>query len=91
MYLNPQKVKIHFIESHHFLCLAFKQPDETSFKIATNILDFILHEVDHGSKFYSFNLLSFEQISFKGMPKKLLPFQSGVGNVANAVLAVIGK
>jgi acyl-CoA hydrolase len=25
------------------------------------------------------------------MPKKLLPFQSGVGNVANAVLACIGK
>jgi acyl-CoA hydrolase len=27
----------------------------------------------------------------KGIPKTLLPFQSGVGNVANAVLACIGK
>jgi len=31
------------------LTLAFKAPDDTSVKIANIILDFILHEVDHGS------------------------------------------
>lgn len=74
---ESSKGKDQLIERRFFvsrLFIAFKQPDETSFKIANNILDFILHEVDHGR-----------------MPKKLLPFQSGVGNVANAVLAVIGK
>ncbi len=71
----------------------FKEPDEVSFKIANHILDFILHEVEKGSKFNRFFSFFKSKIinQSKGIPKTLLPFQSGVGNVANAVLACIGK
>ena len=48
---------------------AFKAPDETSRRIAANILDFLAWEVKKGR-----------------IPPSLLPLQSGVGNIANAVL-----
>lgn len=48
----------------------FAEPDETSKRIAAQIIDFFSHEVKAGR-----------------LPKNLLPLQSGVGNVANAVLA----
>jgi succinyl-CoA:acetate CoA-transferase len=48
---------------------AFKEPDETSRRIAGHILDFLDHEVRKGR-----------------IPRSLLPLQSGVGNIANAVL-----
>lgn len=48
----------------------FADPDDTSKRIASQIIDFLDHEVKAGR-----------------LPKNLLPLQSGVGNVANAVLA----
>jgi succinyl-CoA:acetate CoA-transferase len=48
----------------------FTTPDEDSEKIATYIIDFLVHEMKMGR-----------------LPKQMLPIQSGVGNVANAVLA----
>ncbi len=41
--------------------------------------------------FIAFILFQMKILSQKGIPKKFLPFQSGVGNVANAVLACIGN
>lgn len=70
--VNPERIKGIVLTNKFDSSKPFKSPDQTSFKIANNILDFILHEVEHGR-----------------IPKKLLPFQSGVGNVANAVLACI--
>jgi acetyl-CoA hydrolase len=43
--------------------------DDTSRAIATNLIEFLKHEVDHGR-----------------LPKNLLPIQSGIGNIANAVI-----
>jgi succinyl-CoA:acetate CoA-transferase len=48
---------------------AFKPIDRDSQLIASNVLDFLTHEVDAGR-----------------LPNTLLPLQSGVGNIANAVL-----
>lgn len=48
----------------------FADPDENSKRIASQIIEFLYHEVKAGR-----------------LPKSLLPLQSGVGNVANAVLA----
>lgn len=48
----------------------FADPDDVSMRIATQIIDFLDHEVKAGR-----------------LPKSLLPLQSGVGNVANAVMA----
>ncbi|MGA2990486.1 MAG: acetyl-CoA hydrolase/transferase family protein [Candidatus Korobacteraceae bacterium] len=48
---------------------AYKPPDETSNRIAGNILDFLGWEVKKGR-----------------VPSTLFPLQSGVGNIANAVL-----
>ena len=47
----------------------FADPDEKSKTIASQIIEFLDHEVKQGR-----------------LPKNLLPLQSGVGNVANAVL-----
>ena len=47
----------------------FSPPDDSSRRIAGNILDFLAQEVKKGR-----------------MPETLLPIQSGVGNIANAVL-----
>ncbi|KZF23505.1 putative acetyl-CoA hydrolase Ach1 [Xylona heveae TC161] len=43
--------------------------DEASKAIASNLIEFLQHEVDHGR-----------------LPKSLLPIQSGIGNIANAVV-----
>ncbi|KIW04440.1 acetyl-CoA hydrolase [Verruconis gallopava] len=43
--------------------------DEKSAAIATNLIEFLKHEVDHGR-----------------LPQNLLPIQSGIGNIANAVI-----
>jgi succinyl-CoA:acetate CoA-transferase len=48
----------------------FKEPDESSRRIAGHLVEFLEHEVKRGR-----------------LPADLLPLQSGVGNVANAVLA----
>ena len=48
----------------------FSAPDEASNRIASYIIDFLVHEMHAGR-----------------LPKQMLPIQSGVGNVANAVLA----
>jgi succinyl-CoA:acetate CoA-transferase len=48
---------------------AFKPIDTDSQLIASNVLEFLTHEVKQGR-----------------LPKTLLPLQSGVGNIANAVL-----
>lgn len=44
-------------------------PDDTSKKIAANLVDFLEHEQRHGR-----------------LPQQMLPLQSGVGSIANAVL-----
>ena len=49
---------------------AFKAADGDSLRIADQVVDFLIHEVQHGR-----------------LPSTLLPLQSGVGNIANAVLA----
>jgi acetyl-CoA hydrolase len=43
--------------------------DNTSRAIASHLIEFLKHEVDHGR-----------------LPKNLLPIQSGIGNIANAVI-----
>lgn len=43
--------------------------DDTSRAIASNLIEFLQHEVDHGR-----------------LPINLLPIQSGIGNIANAVI-----
>jgi acetyl-CoA hydrolase len=51
--------------------------DDTSRAIASNLIEFLKHEVKHGR-----------------LPENLLPIQSGIGNIANAVvggLAVSGR
>ena len=48
---------------------AFKPVDDTSQRIAENLLEFLAYEVKGGR-----------------LPSSLLPLQSGVGNIANAVL-----
>ncbi|WP_281737681.1 methylmalonyl-CoA mutase family protein [Phascolarctobacterium succinatutens] len=47
----------------------FSAPDDTSKKIAANLVDFLEHEQRHGR-----------------LPQQMLPLQSGVGSIANAVL-----
>lgn len=43
--------------------------DDTSRAIASNLIEFLKHEVSHGR-----------------LPENLLPLQSGIGNIANAVI-----
>lgn len=50
------------------------EPDETSAKIADNLVDLLEHEQKMGR-----------------LPEKMLPLQSGVGSIANAVLMGLGK
>jgi len=72
--VNPEKIK-GIVRTNLFdAAKEFKKPDDVSVKIANNILEFVLHEVEYGR-----------------IPRNLLPFQSGVGNVANAVLASIAQ
>ena len=53
---------------------ALAEVDETSGKMAGNLIDFLSMEVKAGR-----------------LPKKLLPLQSGVGNIANAVLSGLSE
>ncbi|ODV88913.1 hypothetical protein CANCADRAFT_28058 [Tortispora caseinolytica NRRL Y-17796] len=46
------------------------EPDAVSKGIASNLIEFLHHEVKHGR-----------------LPENLLPLQSGIGNIANAVIA----
>ena len=48
--------------------------DEDSQAIASNLIEFLKHEVNHGR-----------------LPKNLLPIQSGIGNIANAVVGGLSK
>lgn len=48
--------------------------DEASRAIASNLIDFLKHEVNHGR-----------------LPKNLLPIQSGIGNIANAVVGGLSR
>ncbi|GMF77699.1 unnamed protein product [Aspergillus oryzae] len=48
--------------------------DATSQAIATNLIEFLKHEVNHGR-----------------LPQNLLPIQSGIGNIANAVIGGLSK
>lgn len=48
--------------------------DEGSQAIASNLIEFLKHEVNHGR-----------------LPKNLLPIQSGIGNIANAVVGGLAK
>lgn len=50
------------------------EPDETSSKIADNLVELLEHEQKMGR-----------------LPQKMLPLQSGVGSIANAVLMGLGK
>lgn len=49
-------------------------PDDTSKKIAANLVDFLEHEQRHGR-----------------LPQQMLPLQSGVGSIANAVLMCLAE
>jgi len=50
--VNPERIKGIVLTNKFDSSKGFKKPDDVSFKIANYILDFILHEVEHGSKFY---------------------------------------
>lgn len=67
--VDPEKV-VAIVESDY---MDQTQPnaeeDETSRKIASNLVEFLLHEVKHGR-----------------LPQNLTPLQSGIGNIANAVV-----
>jgi acetyl-CoA hydrolase len=52
----------------------FAEPDDASEAIASNVVEFLLHEIASGR-----------------IPSEFLPLQSGVGNIANAVLSGLGK
>jgi acetyl-CoA hydrolase len=67
--IDPEKV-VAIIESDYPDQTSANAPaDETSKKIADNLIEFFEHEVKHGR-----------------LPKNLLPLQSGIGNIANAVI-----
>lgn len=67
--VDPEKV-VAVVESDY---MDQTQPnaeeDETSRKIASNLVEFLQHEVKHGR-----------------LPENLTPLQSGIGNIANAVV-----
>ncbi|CAF0950776.1 unnamed protein product, partial [Adineta ricciae] len=46
--VNPERIKGIVLTNKFDSSKGFKEPDEASFKIANHILDFILHEVEHG-------------------------------------------
>ena len=70
LHCDPKKV-VAVVPTHKRDQLpGFTPADADAQAIATNIIDFLKHEVKVGR-----------------LPKELLPLQSGVGNIANAVLA----
>lgn len=66
---NPEKLRGIVVTDDPDHCPTFKEADEDSKRIATNIVNFLKDEVAAGRQ-----------------PEHLHPIQSGVGNVANAVL-----
>lgn len=67
--VDPEKV-VAIVESDYPDQTQPNSPeDETSRKIAANLIEFLKHEVNHGR-----------------LPQNLLPIQSGIGNIANAVV-----
>ncbi|CAL5866363.1 uncharacterized protein PFLUO_LOCUS571 [Penicillium psychrofluorescens] len=72
--VDPEKV-IAIVESDSSDQTSPNSPeDDTSRAIASNLLEFLKHEVNHGR-----------------LPKSLLPIQSGIGNIANAVVGGLSK
>ncbi|CAF3102854.1 unnamed protein product, partial [Rotaria sp. Silwood2] len=49
--VNPERIKGIVLTNKYDSSPGFKKPDDASFKIANHILEFILHEVEYGSKF----------------------------------------
>ena len=67
--VNPDRV-IAIVESDYPDKTSPNAPeDSTSRAIASNLIEFLKHEVTQGR-----------------LPKNLLPIQSGIGNIANAVI-----
>lgn len=67
--VDPEKV-VAIVESDYPDQTQPNSPeDESSRKIAANLIEFLKHEVKHGR-----------------LPESLLPIQSGIGNIANAVV-----
>ncbi|KAI9925034.1 hypothetical protein ASPWEDRAFT_120053 [Aspergillus wentii DTO 134E9] len=72
--VDPEKV-VAIVESDYPDQTQPNSPeDEGSQAIATNLIEFLKHEVNHGR-----------------LPKNLLPIQSGIGNIANAVVGGLSK
>lgn len=72
--VDPKKI-VGVVESNEPDGVApFTTPDQTSSKIADNVINFILKEMEA-----------------KRIPPEFLPIQSGVGNIANAVMSNLGK
>lgn len=67
--IDPERV-VAIVESDYPDQTQPNQPeDDTSRAIASNLIEFLQHEVKHGR-----------------LPQNLLPIQSGIGNIANAVI-----
>lgn len=67
--VNPDRV-VAIVESDYPDQTSPNAPeDDTSRAIASNLIEFLKHEVKHGR-----------------LPQNLLPIQSGIGNIANAVI-----
>ncbi|KAJ9410016.1 hypothetical protein DTO045G8_2009 [Paecilomyces variotii] len=72
--VDPEKV-VAIVESDYPDMTSPVAPeDEVSQGIASNLIEFLQHEVQHGR-----------------LPKNLLPIQSGIGNIANAVIGGLSK
>ncbi|KAJ5183773.1 hypothetical protein N7492_001389 [Penicillium capsulatum] len=72
--VDPEKV-VAIVESDYPDQTQPNSPeDEDSQAIATNLIEFLKHEVHHGR-----------------LPPNLLPIQSGIGNIANAVVGGLSK
>ena len=74
--VNPERIKGIVLTNKFDSSKGFKEPDEASFKIANHILDFILHEVEHGSEFFlSFiHVINISFLFFKEFPKAYFHF-----------------
>ncbi|KAJ5511161.1 hypothetical protein LT330_006155 [Penicillium expansum] len=72
--IDPEKV-VAIVESNYpDQTLPNAPEDEGSQAIASNLIEFLKHEVKHGR-----------------LPPNLLPIQSGIGNIANAVVGGLSK
>ncbi|KAJ6172479.1 acetyl-CoA hydrolase Ach1 [Penicillium chermesinum] len=72
--IDPEKVVAVVESDYPDQTLPNSPEDETSQAIATNLIEFLKHEVNHGR-----------------LPQNLLPIQSGIGNIANAVVGGLSK